>query len=245
MAPERIVTLVPSLTELIWWLGAGDRLAGRTRFCVEPAGEIERVPVVGGTKNPDLSRIVELAPDLVVANKEENRREDVGALQAAGLDVLLTDPCSVAEAIALVRELGRLLDVEERAEQLAADSEAALAEFAPVRGTRVFVAIWKKPLMGLGGATYGHDLIERCGAINVLGGRARYPEVTMEDVRLLAPDLVLLPDEPYPFAGGDREIFAPFAPVHFVDGRLLWWYGPRMPAAIRGLRAVLAGVSAQ
>ena len=95
MEPRRIVSLVPSLTELVWWLGAGDLLVGRTRFCTEPAGAVESVPAMGGTKNPDLERIVAARPDLVIANKEENRRDDVVALQAAGLVVHVTDPNSV------------------------------------------------------------------------------------------------------------------------------------------------------
>lgn len=244
MPPERIVSLVPSLTELVWWLDCGDRLAGRTRFCVEPAGAIEPVPAVGGTKNPNVPRIVAMAPDLVIANKEENRREDVEALQAAGLNVLLTDPGSVAEAVALVRELGLLLDAEDRAEELAVRTEAALAGIAAAPRPRVFVAIWKKPLMGLGSETYGHDLLERCGAANVLSGRPRYPQLAIDEVRSLAPDLVLLPDEPYPFGEGDRELFAQLAPVRFVDGRSLWWYGPRMPDAIQALHGILAEVQA-
>ncbi|HXU23926.1 MAG TPA: helical backbone metal receptor, partial [Tepidiformaceae bacterium] len=100
MPPARIVSLVPSLTELVWWLGAGERLVGRTRFCTEPAGLVEAVPIMGGTKNPHVERIVSARPDLVVANKEENRREDVEALQQAGLHVLLTDPNTVEEALA-------------------------------------------------------------------------------------------------------------------------------------------------
>src|SRR5690606_2804454 len=100
-----IVSLVPSITDLVVWLGAGDRLAGRTRFCVEPRGQIEAVPVVGGTKDPDIEAIAEGKPALVLANREENRREDVEALRQAGIDVLVTDPNSVAEAVAMIREV--------------------------------------------------------------------------------------------------------------------------------------------
>jgi ABC-type hemin transport system substrate-binding protein len=237
----RIVSLVPSLTELVFWLGRGKLLVGRTRFCVEPAGEVERVPVVGGTKNPKVERIVALRPDLVIANREENRREDVEALRAAGLEVMVTDPNSVAEAVAMIEELGGRLDSGARARELTEEIVAALAELAPTIGLRVFVAVWKEPLMGLGSETYGHDLLVGAGAVNVLAGRPRYPEVSLEEVAGLRPDLVLLPDEPYPFKDEDREAFEAVAPARVVDGKLLWWYGPRIPGAIRALRQLFAG----
>lgn len=241
MEPQRVVSLVPSLTELVWWLGRGEWLVGRTRFCTEPAGKIERVAIVGGTKNPKVERIVELQPDLVMANREENRKEDVEALEAAGLEVLLTDPNSVPEAVAMVRELGDRLGAGAKAEELAQQTEAALAEGAGGPSRRVFAAVWKDPLMGLGTGTYGNDLLERCGGVNVLGDRTRYPEVSLEDLAGLGTELVLLPNEPYPFKESDAAMFAGIAPTRVLDGKLLWWYGPRMPAAIRELRAVVRG----
>jgi ABC-type Fe3+-hydroxamate transport system substrate-binding protein len=235
----RIVSLVPSLTELVAWFGLSERLVGRTRFCTEPGWLAGRVTVIGGTKNPRVDRIVSLAPDLVLANREENRREDVEALRAAGLAVVLTDPNTVAGAVAMVRELGALLGAEERAALLARDTEVAAAGGA-ASGRRVFVPIWKDPWMGMGSASYGHDVLRAAGATNVLDGRDRYPEVTLEEVAALAPDIVLLPDEPYPFKDSDRAQFDGIAPARVVDGKLLWWYGPRMPAAIRELRAIVA-----
>lgn len=240
--PLRIVSLVPSLTELIVWLGAGDRLVGRTRFCTEPAGEVEKVPVIGGTKNPRLQRIVSLNPDLVVANKEENRREDVEALRAAGLNVLLTDPNTLAEAISMVEHLGALLEMTEQAEALARDARAAIVP-STGRRPRVFAAVWWNPLMGLGAGTYGHDLLHSAGADNVLAGRVRYPEVSLDDVAALRPDLVLLPDEPFPFKPAHVADFASVAPARVIDGKLLWWYGPRMPSAIRRLHELITEVS--
>jgi ABC-type Fe3+-hydroxamate transport system substrate-binding protein len=240
MPPARIVSLVPSLTELVWWLGAGECLVGRTRFCTEPAGVIEAVPIMGGTKNPHVDRIVAAQPDLVVANKEENRREDVEALQQAGPNVLLTDPDTVDEALAMIAELGDILGRGERATELIADVRAALAESSSSFEPRVFVAVWKEPLMGLGGNAYGHDLLERSGGVNVLAGRPRYPEVTAEEIAALHPELILLPDEPYPFKQSDVDDFASIAPARVIDGKLLWWYGPRMPAGIRTLRAMFA-----
>jgi ABC-type Fe3+-hydroxamate transport system substrate-binding protein len=243
-APARIVSLVPSLTELVWWFGLGARLAGRTRFCIEPAGAIDAVPIVGGTKNPHIERITALAPDLVIANREENRREDVEALQGAGLDVLVTDPNTVAEALDMILDLGRLLDATPAAVTLVEECRAELAQTADGPRTRVFVPIWHKPLMGLGSQSYGHDLLERAGAHNVLGDRPRYPEVTMDEVAALHPDLTLLPDEPYPFGERDVAAFAPLGDVRLIDGKLLWWYGPRIPEALRALRTLMEEVPA-
>ncbi|MFN0148500.1 MAG: helical backbone metal receptor, partial [Dehalococcoidia bacterium] len=189
--------------------------------------------------------IIALAPTLVVANKEENRKEDILALRDAGLDVMLTDPNTVGEAVSMVRDLGERLGQAAKAESLAKETEAAAAEPASGPRPRVFVAVWKEPLMGLGRDTYGHDLIGVAGAVNVLGSRPRYPELTREELASLRPDLILLPDEPYPFAAADIELFAPLGPTSVIDGKLLWWYGPRMPAAIRELRRLFAAVGSE
>ena len=239
-APSRIVSLVPSLTELICWLGRGEALVGRTRFCTEPAEVVERVPEIGGTKNPDIAAMEALAPDLVIANREENRREDVEALRARGFRVIVTDPNTIEGALVMITELGEVLGASQRADALVADVQAAVAEDDGAR-TRVFVPIWLNPLMGLGSETYGSSLIEAAGGENVLAHRARYPELTMDEVAALAPCVILLPDEPYRFSKRHLPQFEAIAPAHVVDGRRLWWYGPRMPHAIRELRAMLAG----
>ncbi|MFN8507645.1 MAG: helical backbone metal receptor [Dehalococcoidia bacterium] len=245
MLPGRVVSLVPSLTELVWWLGEGHRLVGRTRFCDAPP-EGTRIEAMGGTKDPDVARVLALRPDLVLANREENRREDVEALRQAGVEVLLTDPVTVAGAAAMVGEIARRLGPEERGARLVSDIEEAAGEILEPRARpRVFVAVWKQPLLGLGSEAYGHDLLEVAGAENVLAARPRYPELTFDDLRALAPDLILLPDEPYRFRETDRRAFSQIAPARLVDGRILWWYGPRIPAAIRTLRALFAEAQAE
>lgn len=238
MPPRRIVSLVPSITELVARLGAADRLVGRTRFCTEPPEVAATVPALGGTKNPALDRIIALAPDLVIANREENRREDVEALEAAGLDVLVTDPNSVDDAVSMILGLGRRLGAEGHARSLADEVAAALAEERPSAGLPVYVGVWHNPLMGLGSRTFGHSLVEVCGGANVLASESRYPELSMERLAELRPRLILLPDEPFPFDTGHAALYRRVAPVRLLDGKLLWWYGPRMPAAIRELRAI-------
>ncbi len=239
MAPQRIVSLVPSLTELVFWLGRGESLVGRTKFCTEPAGQVEAIPAMGGTKNPVLDSILAAHPDLVIANKEENRREDIEALRAAGLEVLLTDPNSVPEALAMIRELGDILESTVHASSLVAKVETAIAAVPQHPPVPVYCAVWHNPMMGLGAATYGNSLLETCGARNVLAHRERYPELSFEDLSALAPRLILLPDEPFPFDAGHAALYREIAPARVIDGKLLWWYGPRMPAAIRVLSALL------
>ena len=238
MPPERIVSLVPSLTELVFWFGAGQSLVGRTRFCTEPAGQVEAVPIIGGTKNPYIERIVAAKPDLVLANKEENRREDVEALETAGIEVYLSHPDTVHEAIAMIRELGALFGAKDKAAQLCNDIERAL-ECDEVEPVPVYAAVWHNPMMGLGSNSYGHSLLEHCGARNVLGHRERYPELSMDELRALGPALILLPDEPFPFGQSHAAFYSEIAPARVIDGKLLWWYGPRLPHAIRELRTLL------
>jgi len=241
MGAMRVVSLVPSLTELVWALAPGV-LVGRTKFCDEPAEMAAAVPAFGGTKDPDVAAIAAAAPDLVIANHEENRREDVDALRARGIRVLVTEIDSVAEAFAAIRALGRELGAEERAEAIVQEAADALAEPPAAPPVRVFVPIWRRPLLGLGGDTYGSSILEACGAVNVLAGRPRYPEVSPGEVAALRPDLVLLPDEPYRFSADHVAEFAGIAPARVVDGRLLWWYGPRMAASIRALKALFREV---
>ncbi|MGE3073316.1 MAG: helical backbone metal receptor [Dehalococcoidia bacterium] len=240
MAPTRIVSLVPSWTELLVALGARDRLVGRTKFCTEPAALTQDVPAIGGTKNPDIEKILALRPDLVIANKEENRREDIEALEQAGLSVLVTDPNSVGEAIACIREIGLSIGEHEATNALAVEIETVLREPSRAIPVRVYVGVWHNPKMGLGSESYGHSMLEACGGVNVLAGRPRYPEVTMDELRALQPELILLPDEPFPFDAGHAALYGEIALAKVIDGKLLWWYGPRMPHSMRELRRILA-----
>jgi ABC-type Fe3+-hydroxamate transport system substrate-binding protein len=214
------------------------------------------MPKVGREKDPDPSRIRALAPDLVVANMEENRRDVVEALRAEGVPVWVTFPRTVAEGIGLVRELGALTGADETADALARPLEAAHAralERAAARPrVRVFCPIWRGPYMTINRDTYVHDVLQTCGGDNVFAASAaRYPTVTLEEVRAAAPDVILLPDEPYRFRDAHRADFTPIGDVpavragriHLVDGKLLSWYGPRLAAAFERLPALLGGAA--
>jgi ABC-type hemin transport system substrate-binding protein len=154
--------------------------------------------------------------------------------------VLVTDPNTVVDAVGMIRGLGAILEAHELAEALAGDIESARAEGKGRVPVRVFAGVWHSPMMGLGSESYGHSLLEVCGGLNVLGDRPRYPETSMDELRRLRPQLILLPDEPFPFDEGHAAMYSEIAPARVIDGKLLWWYGPRMPEAIRTLRAMLA-----
>jgi ABC-type Fe3+-hydroxamate transport system substrate-binding protein len=212
------------------------------------------MPKVGREKDPDLARIRALAPDLVVANMEENRRDVVDALRADDVPVWVTFPRTVAEGIGLVRELGALTATATAAEALARSLEAArsrvLARVAARPRARVFCPVWRAPYMSINRDTYVHDMLRTCGGDNVFAASpARYPTVTLEEVRAAAPEVILLPDEPFRFRAAHRKDFAPLADVpavregrvHLVDGKLLSWYGPRIVQALERLPALISG----
>ena len=250
--PRRIVSLVPSLSEGLFALGLGERVVAVTDWCIHPADELAGLPRIGGTKNPDVDRIVALAPDLVIANQEENTRRDVERMRAAGLRVWVTDPNTVAEGAALLRELAELGADERAFAEVVEPVEAAIAAAKarrPGKRVRVFCPIWKGPWMAVGRDTYAGDLLELCGGCNVFAEREerRYPIVKEAEIVAAAPEVILLPDEPYAFGPGDaRELAAMDLPaarsgrIHLIDGTLASWYGPRIRRAIEVIRPLLA-----
>lgn len=235
-SPGRVVSLVPSLTEAIATTAPG-ALVGATDWCTHPSGlEVTRVR---GTKNPDLARIRDLRPDLVVANQEENRRVDVERLRAAGVPVWVTRIDSVTEALT---SMNRLFTEAFSAPTPAWLTRAEKIWSAPPTGPRlrVVVPIWRDPWLVFGADTYGDDVISRLGWTN-LGARigTRYPHTTLDEILVQQPDVVLLPDEPYPFSATDGP--EALEPLHCVPfpGRALSWYGPAMLEA-RGVLENLA-----
>src|SRR5918998_4445045 len=191
----RIVSLCPSLTELLFDLGAGGELVGRTKFCVPPADAVDAVEKVGGTKNPKVARIVALAPDLVLLNEEENRREDAEALAAAGVHCHVSFPRDVDDTARMVRDIGALLDRPDDAERIASDIERRAARVrerarqAPA--VRYAYMIWRNPWMVAGGDTFVTAMLALPGGVNVFAKRPeRYPSVTAEEIAALDPDVL-------------------------------------------------------
>jgi ABC-type Fe3+-hydroxamate transport system substrate-binding protein len=239
--PRRVVSLVPSLTEALA-VTVPDRLVGATDWCTHPPG----LPVarVRGTKNPDRAAIEALRPDLVVANREENRRLDVDRLRAAGVPVWVTVIESVDEAIASLRRLfADVLDVGEPewlTSAAAVWAEPAPAMTRPGPALRVAVPVWRDPWMVVGARTFTGDVLARLGLVNVFADAAdRYPKVGVADIAAARPDVVVLPDEPYVFTADDGPEAFPGTRTALVSGRDLTWYGPSLaPARARLLEAI-------
>ncbi|MEU6685386.1 helical backbone metal receptor [Streptomyces sp. NPDC046832] len=233
----RVVSLVPSLTEAVARSAPGI-LVGATDWCTHPA-DLDVVRV-GGTKNPKTDRILSLAPDLVIANEEENRAPDLAALRAAGTEVLVTEIRDVPQAF---RELARVLDacgVAARPRWL--DEAEEVWSALPEPGTRrtAVVPVWRRPWMVLGRDTFAGDVLARLGVDPVHATHPeRYPRVAVEDLRAAAPDVVVLPDEPYRFTADDGPEAFPGLPCALVSGRHLTWYGPSLAEAPRVLRRAL------
>lgn len=228
----RVVSLVPSSTETLLALGAD--VVACTRFCEQP--DLLRV---GGTKNPDVAAIVALAPDLVVLDREENRFEDHDALVEAGLEVFVSDVRSIDDGLHVVAQLADAVGVP-------IPRLDAVPSIDPPVESRAFVPIWRRPWMSISDATYGGSLLRRLGIELVTADAdVDYPALELDDVAARAPDLVLVPSEPYDFSPAHLDELAvalPSAQIHRIDGQDLLWWGIRTPAAMGRLADALARI---
>ena len=278
-APRRVVSLVPSMTESLFDLGAGDALVGVTEFCRPPSQALPRLAVVGGTRSVDVEAVLALKPELVLANQEENTRQVVEALEAAGVKVWVTFPRSIDEAIQVLWALVRLFRLSQAAAtvqtlEMTVSWTASAGSAAPVPA---FVPIWESDessttpwWMTVNRETYVHDVLAVCGAVNVFGDRdrryplaadlgeapsegqpgrdTRYPRVTRAEVLERAPEVILLPSEPFAYKESDALRFAdlfrgtPAADrgrIRTVDGSLLTWHGTRLGRALAELPSLI------
>lgn len=235
-APLRIVSLVPSQTELLHDLGLGDRVVGITRFCVHPRAWHRSKQRIGGTKRVDIPRILALAPDLVIGNKEENDKADVERLEQE-VPVWLSDVRDLNGALDMIHRLGAITGAEQRADDIASRIAARFHALTPRTPRRsVAYLIWRRPWMVAGGGTFINDMLERIGLDNVFGASEersgqRYPVVTEAELAAADPDVVLLSSEPYPFREehiAELNMLLPGVPVRMVDGEAFSWYGSRL-----------------
>ncbi|MFJ6570402.1 helical backbone metal receptor [Streptomyces sp. NPDC091292] len=238
----RVVSLVPSLTEAVAETLPG-ALVGATDWCSHPAGlDVTRI---GGTKNPDVPGILALAPDLVIANEEENRAPDLDALRAAGTEVLVTEVRTLPQAF---RELDRVLracGADSRPGWLDAAEDAWARLPEPASRTRAVIPVWRRPWMVVGRDTFAGDVLARLGVDNLYADHAeRYPKIPIGELRARGAELVVLPDEPYRFTADDGpEAFD--VPAALVSGRHLTWYGPSLERAPDVIRAALRAAAAR
>jgi ABC-type Fe3+-hydroxamate transport system substrate-binding protein len=246
--PQRIVSLVPSQTELLHHLQLGERVVGITKFCTRPSEWSRTKASVGGTKRVDLNAVRALRPDLVIGNKEENTREDIAAL-SADHPVWMSDVTDLPSALAMVEGVGKATGTSERSNELINDLHERFALLLPpTRVCTVAYFIWRKPWMVAAGNTFINDMIERAGWRNVFSDRKeRYAMVNAGEITAARPQALLLSSEPFPF--GEKHVqelhsLCPTAQVHLVDGECFSWYGSRMlhaPAYFQRLQQVVHG----
>ncbi len=243
--PQRIVSLVPSQTELLFDLGLGARVVGVTKFCIHPAGAVSGVTKVGGTKQFRFDVIDRLQPDLVLCNKEENYREGIERL-AAQYPVWMSDIYTLADALSMICTVGELTDTSVKAASLAEIIHNGFAGMVPAPPVRVAYFIWRNPWMVAGSQTFIDALLKHCGLTNVFGHLPRYPAVNETQLREARPDCLLLSSEPYPFGEKHREELQHLCPgskVLLVDGEMFSWYGSRLVQSPAYLTSLLREIS--
>lgn len=230
--PERIISLVPSQTELLHDLGLGERVVGITKFCIHPEHWFRGKARVGGTKQVDLDKVRALKPDLIIGNKEENTQADIEALEQE-FPVWMSDVRDLDGALDMIRRVGVLTGTTSRSEALVSGIEHAFATLQPTTPPRsAAYFIWRDPMMVAGGDTFISDMLHRAGFSNAFAHRKeRYAEITPAELAAADPDVILLSSEPYPFAEkhlAEFQMTCPGTPVRLVDGELFSWYGSRL-----------------
>lgn len=242
--PLRIISLCPSLTETLFALGLGDRVVGRTRHCVHPEESVKRAQNVGGTKEVREDIIATLAPDLIFCEKEENTKAMVDALSLVH-PVYVVDVHTVEDAIAMVNDLGVVTGAQLASEQLVQEISTQLDRLRAEATYSTAYLIWKDPYMAAGEDTYLDDLLRRAGFLNVFRQPlGRYPEVTLEQLVDIRPDVVFLSSEPYPFREQHQlelQDLLPHSHVVLIDGEICW-SGARMRQACDVLLAAQAAL---
>ncbi|MGL4597231.1 MAG: cobalamin-binding protein [Bacteroidia bacterium] len=233
--PKRIVSLVPSQTELLYDLGLEEEVIGITKFCIHPENWFRNKKRVGGTKQINREIIDVLQPDLIIGNKEENERTQIEAL-AQSYPVWMSDIENLSESLEMIRQLGKLTNREEKANQLAEEIDKRFQQIAALKDQyttkRTAYFIWRKPWMAAGNSTFINHLLAWCNFENVFTDlESRYPEISDDMLRAANPELILLSSEPYPFKEkhiAELQHLLPDAKIELVDGELFSWYGSRL-----------------
>ncbi|OJU28748.1 MAG: cobalamin-binding protein [Sphingobacteriales bacterium 41-5] len=230
MKDLKAISLVPSITETLYSLGLNEEVVGITKFCVHPQDWFRTKERVGGTKNIHIQKIRELQPDLIIANKEENVKEQVEEL-AKDFEVLLTDVNNFEEALQMTRSVGNAVSKGFEADQLTAGIERKFSKINPAEQKTAAYLIWQNPYMTVGGDTFIHEMMKKAGFENIFADTNRYPETQINELKELKPEYLLLSSEPYPFKQkhiDELQQQLPGTKVILVDGEMFSWYGSRM-----------------
>jgi ABC-type Fe3+-hydroxamate transport system substrate-binding protein len=244
--PKRIVSLVPSQTELLHYLGLEEETVGITKFCIHPKEWFDTKTRIGGTKTIDIKRISELNPDLIIANKEENVKEQVDEL-AKHFNVWVTDVNNVADALLMIHDIGTLTGKINAAQKSVTAIQQGFAKLQTTTNKlKTCYLIWKEPYMTVGGDTFIHDILQQAGLQNVFAGQTRYPEVSVAALQNLNPQLIILSSEPYPFKQqhiNELQQQLPGTVILLADGEMFSWYGSRMLLIPQYLNTLLSDIN--
>ena len=225
----RIVSLVPSITETLFDFGLNqEHVIGRTKFCIHPKNEVEKVPIIGGTKNLNIEKIKALKPDLIIANKEENVKEQVEELMKE-FDVMLTNIETIEDNYYFIKSIGRLLHQEEKAQKFYLKAYESLYENKASKLYKIAYLIWKDPYMTVGNDTFIHHILTELGLDNQFKNQNRYPEIQVADLE--KAEIILLSSEPYPFKEkhlDELKAQFPTKKILLVDGEAFSWFGTRI-----------------
>lgn len=227
--PKRVISLVPSQTELLFEMGLKEVLVGRTKFCIHPSDKVTAVEVIGGTKKFNFEKIDQLCPDLIIGNKEENYEEGIQRLKKK-YPVWMSDINDLPSAYDMIRSVGEIFQKEAYAEELISKTKSSFNQLARIKNMRAIYFIWNKPKMVAGKNTFINHMMEQAGFINIIN-EPRYPQLSIETIKSLVPEVVMLSSEPYPYKEEhikEYEQLFPKARVIIVDGELFSWYGSRL-----------------
>ncbi len=229
---QKIISLVPSQTELLYDLGLNEEVIGITKFCVHPEKWFRTKTRIGGTKNINIEKILSLKPDLVIANKEENVKEQIEVLRKF-TRVYVSDVADLTDAKDMILQVGNLVGRQLQATSLVSAIETNFSKLKTITHDKIPAAyfIWRNPYMAAGGDTFINDMLNRCGFKNIFEDRLRYPKVNIEQIKALGCKVLLLSSEPYPFKQRHVDELQPFLPdtkILLVDGELFSWYGSRL-----------------
>jgi iron complex transport system substrate-binding protein len=229
--PHRIISLVPSITELFCYLGGESKLIGRTKFCIHPMPFIRTIERIGGTKNIRIPDILQLKPDLVLCNKEENDESQVKFLQEVGLNCYVSDIKTMEDFRQFTGDLAQIMNWQNQSEQFLTDLDMAFKDFPLKHMSTCLYLIWRDPYMVAGSGTFINELLTLAGFKNLMNERNRYPELSLKEIADLNPGFILLSSEPYPFKQKHVDELIQFSPkskIVLVDGEMFSWYGNRL-----------------
>ncbi len=232
--PQRIVCLVPSITELLFHLGLGNRVVGITKFCIHPKEQVVTKEKVGGTKNVNLKKVATLQPDLIIANKEENVKDQITELSKT-IPVYVSDVNDLNSALEMIKHIGQLTHSIKKAQSTIEKIQKNFEKLTQHTVKRnVLYLIWQNPYMTVGGDTFIHDMLTRIGCVNSYATSKRYPIITDEEFTNMKCDLIFLSSEPYPFREKHIKVLqklVPHAKIILVDGEFFSWYGSKLIGA--------------